>query len=130
MVVINFGEADSISGGIDLISRWVRWGSEAQEVYGSEHVYVAGALNTLGGAYAAQKNLASALPIYRRALAIQQEEHGEMHPKTLQARYNLAAVLKYGAGLQREALELIMPVLHMHEESCTPGDMQSTLGEP
>ena len=101
----------------------------AQEVYGSEHVHVAGALNTLGGAYAAQKSLDLALPVYRRALAIQQEAHGEMHPKTLQARYNLAAVLKYGTGMQREALELILPVMHMHEESCTQGDLEATLGE-
>jgi hypothetical protein len=101
-----------------------------QEVYGEEHVQLAGALNTLGGAYAAQKNLVSALPAYRQALAILQKAHGEMHSKALLARYNLVAVLKHETGMAREALELIMPVLHMHEQSCTEGDLDALLGEP
>jgi hypothetical protein len=61
-------------------------------VYGSEHPEVAADLDDLALLLQAQGDLASARPLYERALAICEKAPGPKHPDTARTLNNLASL--------------------------------------
>jgi hypothetical protein len=62
-----------------------------EKVLGPEHIYTALSLSNLAGLLEDQGNLAGALPLYERALAIYEKVLGPGHPETNRVR---AALLR------------------------------------
>ncbi|MBI4748669.1 MAG: tetratricopeptide repeat protein [Acidobacteria bacterium] len=62
----------------------------AERIFGSEHLLVAGNLNTLAVLYRAKGDLAKAEPLYVRSLAIYEKVLGAEHPNVATSLINLA----------------------------------------
>jgi len=95
---------------------------------GADHPATATSLNNLAELYRAQGNYGAALPLYERALAINEQALGADHPATAQSLNNLA-VNQYYLGDLHAAERLMSRALQIRKVRLGPDhhDTQSSL---
>ncbi|HNH83808.1 MAG TPA: CHAT domain-containing protein, partial [Acidobacteriota bacterium] len=89
---------------------------KAEKIFGSEHLLVAGRLNTLALIYESKGSYAKAEPLYVKALAVYENELGANHPLVASTLDNMA-VLLYRKGEYARAEPLYLRALAIYEKA-------------
>jgi tetratricopeptide (TPR) repeat protein len=88
---------------------------------GEDHLDTVVTCNNLAGVYHVQGKLDQAEPLYRKAIAIREQQLGESHPDTAQALYNLGHLLRQ-KGDAAAAVKVFSRALAAAETSLGPDD--------
>ena len=96
----------------------------AKKAVGSEHPFVAGALNNLAALYAKSGQPQRALPLYEEAYTIVSDKLGPDHPNTLRIMGNIANV--YGmVGDYEKSLQWLRRAHELHQQRFGPDHVRT-----